>query len=63
LHTAKLLATNPKDCVVIEDSPFGVIAAKQAGMKAIGVIADETIRVKLQEAGADVVIESLREIL
>ena len=36
LETARLLSLNPSDCLVIEDSKNGVIAAKVAGMKCIG---------------------------
>jgi HAD superfamily hydrolase (TIGR01509 family) len=38
LHAASLMGAEPKDCVVIEDSPFGVEGAVAAGMKAIGYI-------------------------
>lgn len=36
LETAKRLTIAPADCVVIEDSKNGSIAAKKAGMKCIG---------------------------
>ena len=37
LATAKKLKINPKNILVIEDSRSGVIAAKRAGMKCIGL--------------------------
>ncbi|MCW2979177.1 MAG: HAD-superfamily hydrolase, subfamily variant 3 [Solirubrobacterales bacterium] len=40
LRAASSMATPPGRCVVVEDSPFGVIAAKAAGMSALGYAAD-----------------------
>ncbi|NGO50867.1 HAD-IA family hydrolase [Allomesorhizobium camelthorni] len=36
LHAAEKMGANPADCVVIEDSPFGIEGAVAAGMTAIG---------------------------
>jgi HAD superfamily hydrolase (TIGR01509 family) len=36
LHAAAKMGANPADCVVIEDSPFGIEGAVAAGMTAIG---------------------------
>ena len=36
LQAAKLLNSEPADCIVIEDSENGVLAAKAAGMKCVG---------------------------
>jgi beta-phosphoglucomutase-like phosphatase (HAD superfamily) len=35
IKAAKRLEVEPKNCLVIGDSPFDVIAAKKAGMKII----------------------------
>jgi HAD superfamily hydrolase (TIGR01509 family) len=40
LHAASSIGTPPPRCVVVEDSPFGVIAAKAAEMSALGYAAD-----------------------
>lgn len=37
LHTAKLLNTQPKNCLVIEDSKHGADSAKSAGMFCLGM--------------------------
>ena len=37
LYTTKKLKKNPKECLAIEDSHNGVLAAKNAGMKCIGI--------------------------
>lgn len=62
LHAAKTMQHLPGDCVVVEDSKNGVLAAKRAGMKAIGFTAanhclDEH-GATLREAGADVVVQT-----
>ena len=36
VETAKKLGISPEECIVIEDSKNGVLAAKKAGMKCIG---------------------------
>ena len=36
LHAAEKMGADPADCVVIEDSPFGIEGAVAAGMTAIG---------------------------
>lgn len=39
LHAAERMSVPPERCVVVEDSPFGVTAAKAAGMRALGFAA------------------------
>ncbi len=56
LLAAKLLSVAPEECVVIEDAQMGVMAAKAAGMKAVGVSGSSGQDLSL----ADVVVRSLR---
>jgi len=61
LVSAKKLGVNAKDCVVIEDSVFGVRAAKEAKMKCIAVSSGVYSKEELQEEDPDMVIGSLIE--
>lgn len=66
LFAAAELATAPDRCVVVEDSPFGIAAARGAGMTAIGFVAgghcgpDQAGR--LIEAGAHAVVGNATEL-
>lgn len=57
-HAAATMNATPSACVVIEDSPSGVIAAVAAGMRAMGYAADSDERA-LRNAGAENIIRSL----
>jgi beta-phosphoglucomutase-like phosphatase (HAD superfamily) len=59
LLAAKRLQVTPNDCVVIEDSPLGVRAAKTAGMKCLAVTNTHG-RENLEEA--DIVVDSLENV-
>ena len=60
LRTAEKLGVDPSDCLVFEDSPPGVAAAKEAGMKVVAVNNDEEATEKLQDA--DLIVDSFSEI-
>lgn len=51
--------THP-DCLVIEDSPPGILAGRAAGLKTLGVTNTVSAE-RLREAGADAVTTSLRD--
>jgi len=54
LHAAKAMHAAPDRCVVVEDTVIGVIAARAAGMRALGYAPDED-ESALSAAGADIV--------
>lgn len=39
LHAAARMSVSPDHCIVVEDSPFGVAAARAAGMRSLGFAA------------------------
>ncbi|WP_122668872.1 HAD-IA family hydrolase [Pseudomonas viridiflava] len=59
LVAARRLGVDPADCLVFEDSPFGVTAAKAAGMYAVAVPDSHMPREQYEHA--DLVIDSLAE--
>jgi mannitol-1-/sugar-/sorbitol-6-/2-deoxyglucose-6-phosphatase len=62
LLAAEKLKINPSDCLVLEDAPNGITAARRAGMKSYGVNKDKKIQKELKVAGADKVFSSLAKI-
>jgi beta-phosphoglucomutase len=63
LMAARKLAVPPGMCVVVEDAPVGVQAAKAGGMKCVGVtFVGHHPPEKLRSAGADLLVHSLDEV-
>lgn len=58
-YTASQLEVNPEECFVVEDSTFGIAAAKAAGMK-VAALADP--RFQFDQSPADLQIGSLQEL-
>ena len=61
LTAAAELGVRPADCFVVEDAPSGILAAKAAGMAALGVARLDD-RDLLVEAGADLVVSTLDDV-
>jgi len=59
LYTAERLGVKPEDCLVIEDSPNGIEAARRAGMRCVA-LATTFDRERLK--GADRVVDGFEEI-
>jgi HAD superfamily hydrolase (TIGR01509 family) len=57
---AQVVPLQAADCLVVEDAPPGVRAARAAGMRALGV-ANTVAERELREAGAEVVTRSLAD--
>src|SRR5215468_6976985 len=56
LVAAEKMGVTPRDCIVIEDAPSGVEAARRAGMKSVGVLTTH------RELKADLVAPSLDQL-
>ncbi len=61
LHCAAKLRSEPSKCVVVEDSIFGIEAAKTAKMGCIAVITGAYSKKELKKAKPDLIVNSLME--
>jgi len=59
IKAAKILGIKPKECVVIENSPYGIVSAKKAGMYCMAVT---TSLPKEYLKMADVIVDSLEQV-
>jgi beta-phosphoglucomutase len=60
LKCALKLRSKPEKCLVVEDSIFGVKAAKKAKMDCIAVLTGAYSRKELKKANPDVIVNSLK---
>jgi sugar-phosphatase len=60
LTAARRLGVSADQCVAVEDSPFGVVSAKRAGMRCVAVRTEAVDPSAV--ADADVIIDSLRDL-
>jgi beta-phosphoglucomutase-like phosphatase (HAD superfamily) len=61
LKCAAKLGLKPEHCVVIEDSVFGVRAAKSAQMSCISVLSGASSRSELEHEKPDIIVASIEE--
>jgi len=61
LKCAMRLKCQPKKCLVLEDSIFGVIAAKKANMKCIAVPSGAYSKEELKKEEPDLIVNSINE--
>lgn len=61
LHAASRMGVDPSDCVVVEDSVYGIEAARAAGMRAFGYAGGLTPRHRLEGMGT-VVFQHMRDL-
>lgn len=66
LYAAASLGVEPASCLVVEDSPHGVLAAFSAGMKVVGFTAGAHARPsltqRLSRAGAEIVVANASDL-
>jgi HAD superfamily hydrolase (TIGR01509 family) len=62
LEALRLLDVAADDAVAFEDSPHGVTAAKAAGIFCVAIPNEVTRDLGLEEAGADIVLDSLADL-
>jgi HAD superfamily hydrolase (TIGR01509 family) len=61
LHAANRMGADPSECAVVEDSRYGLEAARAAGMRAFGYAGGLTPRDRLEGIGT-VVFQDMREL-
>lgn len=61
LHAANRMGADPSECAVVEDSRYGIEAARAAGMRAFGYAGGLTPRHRLEGTGT-IVFQDMREL-
>lgn len=67
LHAARAMGADPADCIVVEDSPAGVMAAREAGMKVVaftggGHVGPARLEPQLAALGPDAVVGDMQNL-
>src|SRR3989337_1822689 len=61
LKAASRLGAEPEKCVVVEDSIFGVQAAKAGGMGCVAVLTGASSKAELEKGKPELIVDSLTE--
>ncbi|KAI8890709.1 HAD-like protein [Backusella circina FSU 941] len=61
LRAAEFIGKKAEDCIVFEDAPAGVIAARAAGMECIACVTTHTVD-QLREAGATFIVTDFTDV-
>jgi beta-phosphoglucomutase len=61
LKTASKLKSSPEKCVVVEDSVFGIKAAKSANMSCIAVLTGVYSKQELESEKPDLIVKTLKD--
>jgi len=59
---AKEMGVSPQECLMIGDTTVDILAAKAAGAQAVGVLCGFGERAELKAAGADIIVETTKDI-
>ncbi|MCW1933854.1 HAD family hydrolase [Pararhodobacter zhoushanensis] len=67
LLAARTLGVDPADCVVIEDSPAGLTAARAAGMRAVGFVGGAhaepaNLRLEVEKLAPESIIDTMADL-
>ena len=67
LYAADAMLTDPADCLVIEDSPAGIVAAKRAGMRVFaflggGHIGPAGLRADIEALEPDALFDDMHDL-
>jgi len=62
LLALKITGVHPRECLIVGDHPYDILSAKEAGVKAAGVLTGAGGREALENAGADYVFTDLAEL-
>ncbi|MDX1813422.1 MAG: HAD hydrolase-like protein [Candidatus Bathyarchaeia archaeon] len=61
MKCATKLDLEPEHCVIMEDSVFGLRAAKEAGMKCVALLSGAASKSELEQKQPDIMVASLEQ--